>query len=136
MFGLPSRLLGVALLIALVAVIGGLMRVLLWLLEFNVCLYSFLGAGALLALALAVGDITTRARGWRVGIGRDSILSYEERVRGTWSEITFDTETTEAGLVVFLIDKVWDEHPDWARARRAEITERIRQRFPNARIEG
>jgi len=75
-----------------------------------------------------------RARGnWRVGHrGRDNVY-YEERRFGRWRRIEIDGEmlTGRAHHAIYVPSpESWQEYPDWARHRRAEIIERIRSALP------
>ena len=71
-----------------------------------------------------------KSRGWRARrLGRDEII-YEELVRGSWRRITVCGELLTSRKPKFLVYctpiHIWQDYPDWARARRKEIFDRIK----------
>jgi hypothetical protein len=76
--------------------------------------------------------VTGDLQGWRVGHqGRDQMY-YEELHDGVWRRIDIDGEMLMGParhVISFASPGRWQEFPEWARDRRAEIIGRITSEF-------
>lgn len=70
-------------------------------------------------------------RTWRCGHQGKDLLYYEEWGDGQWRRLVIDGELLAARdphhLVFLPSETDWQRLPDWARGRRAEILQRVRQ---------
>jgi len=75
---------------------------------------------------------------WRAGhTGRD-LMFYEECIGGQWERLTIDGEMQlgpQHHILFLSSPETWQNYPEWARHRRAEIIARLKIAFPESSYE-
>jgi hypothetical protein len=83
----------------------------------------------LLSIIYLVKLITTKEQGWKIKKGENFTQIYSELDNdGNWRSISFDCEQYAKNVPrhALIIDKNWNNYPEWAATRKQEILDRLR----------